>query len=63
MHIQLVFAPRRRDYTTDFQLQYDEAFLWDFGWNYLYHKAWYKPKQQLLEKQQLGGEATKMSTK
>ena len=26
----------------EFQLQYGGTFLWDLGWNYLYHKTWYK---------------------
>ena len=44
----------------DFQLQYGGTFFWGFGWNYLYHKTWYKQKLQSVEKHQFGGKAPKL---
>ena len=47
----------------DFQLQYGGRFLWDFGRNYLYHKALYKQKLHSVEKYRIGEKVTKMETK
>ena len=47
----------------DLQLKYGGTFLIHFGWNYLYHKAWYKQKLQPAEKHQLGAKVTKMAEK
>ena len=47
----------------DFQLQNGGKILWDFWWNYMYHKVWYKQRLHLVEKHQLGTNATKMKTK
>ena len=55
------FAPCRR---CGRQLKYGGTFtMWDFGWNYLNHKTWYRQKLQSVEMLQLGAKAIVMATK